>query len=312
MPASAEEMNKQSERTPEELFAPGSTNKGDAPPSFDQVTEKDGGSIRCLSQIKRKTKRVAESAGSAASRASNSAGSAVRQLVGSAGKVFQAAKKPSKKKSKKGKDKKKKVKQPGEDTGRQKNAETRQSKFNRSLLLYIRCALYVICTHTCTYYLLYSYTTDLKTIINAPTDIDEHLTDGKYCPVCIAIYIALKEHWDEVKDLRYKDGSYIYWTFPRLPWTRNRENSNLPFALMLNYCSLEEAGSLRDTQHCAFKTHSDGETLVSSTWNWIKGEFMSSVRRACVISNHQYPYKYIVYSFITIQICSMEWTSTER
>lgn len=109
--------------------------------------------------------------------------------------------------------------------------------------------------------------------MNAPPDIDDHLTSGKYCPVSVAIYKSVVAHWEVVKDFRYKDGSYIYWNFPRVKWTRdNGSRSNERFAMILHYDTIENAGSLKGSQHCASKMHSDGKTIVTSTWNWIKGE----------------------------------------
>ena len=93
------------------------------------------------------------------------------------------------------------------------------------------------------------------------------------CPKLLNIYEGVKRHWDIVKKLRYKDGSYIYWTFPRLPWKeRNKDSTDVLVADELHYDTIENAGSLKERQHCATKMRSDEETICAKTWNWRKGK----------------------------------------
>ena len=135
--------------------------------------------------------------------------------------------------------------------------------------LYPLCLCYHILisfAHTITCIL---FCLDLETLLDLPA-LDNM---PNQCPKLLNIYEGVKRHWDIVKDLRYKDGKYVYWNFPRLPWKeRNKDSTDVLVADELHYDTIENAGSLKGRQHCATKKRADGETICAKTWNWKKGK----------------------------------------
>ena len=92
------------------------------------------------------------------------------------------------------------------------------------------------------------------------------------CPRLVLILKAYKEHHERVKHFKHKDGTPIFWTCPRLPWDkRSRDTTDNPLVVdVLHYNTTQAARSLKDSEHCATKMHSDGKTILSDTWDMKK------------------------------------------
>jgi len=93
------------------------------------------------------------------------------------------------------------------------------------------------------------------------------------CPRLVRIYKAFKAHHERVKHFTHKDdGTPIFWTCPRIPWDkRSRDTTDDPLVVdVLHYNTTQAARSLKDSEHCATKMHSDGETILSNTWDFKK------------------------------------------
>ena len=96
---------------------------------------------------------------------------------------------------------------------------------------------------------------DFRTLMNAPDDIETN--PKKYPKALVAIYNACKAHWEIVKDIKQIDGQYMYWNFPCLDWSLPANVGRI-LAGCLHYDTIENAGSLKGSLHCATAMHSDG------------------------------------------------------
>ena len=110
---------------------------------------------------------------------------------------------------------------------------------------------------------------DFRTLMNAPKDIETN--SKKYPKALVAIYNACKAHWEIVKDIKQIDGQYMYWNFPCLDWTLPANVGRI-LAGYLHYDTIENAGSLKGSLHCATAMRSDGVTIRTDTWNFVKSK----------------------------------------
>ena len=110
---------------------------------------------------------------------------------------------------------------------------------------------------------------DFKTLMNAPNDIETN--PERYPTALVAIYKACKEHWETVKDIKQSDGQYMYWNFPCLDWTLPANVGRI-LAGYLHYDTIQNAGSLKGSLHCATAMRADGVTIRADTWEFVKSK----------------------------------------